>query len=545
MMQLRSAGTRWGHILPLSLAALVLAVAAAEAQVAPQPADGPPLPEPNSAADGWSQMMVRTEVPPPAAAERVPLGRRTPLPLVIPFDLPGSQTPPVVVPPMPRGTTEEARRAMIGKLYQPLPAVPAPVAIQPGPEGRPLSLPELEQIACAQNPVIRQAAADVQSAQGVAIQAGAYPNPHVGFEGDTIGTGATGGYQGANISQEISTGGKLHLARAAAEFDVQNAQLTLRRTQSEVATQVRSRYFAVLVALEKMRVNQALVEFTQNVYRVQIERVKVGEAAAYEPMQLSVLVLQAQALLIQAQHDYLSAWRQLASTLSAPAMPPTEIGGSVEQPPPPLTYQAVLQQILAHHTDLLAAHNSVARAQLQLRLARITPWVPNLDASVAVMKDYTVEPFGAVVNAQLGATIPLWDRNQGNILAAEGALARSRQECCRARDELVSSLADAYARFETNRMLVDYHRTAILPNQVRTYRGVYERYQQSPESVTFGDIVTAQQTLAQVVTAFVQAEADQWQAVVDIAGLMQVCNLSQLDEATMPAVATGPAAPLR
>ena len=92
---------------------------------------------------------------------------------------------------------------------------------EPGPCGHPLTLPELQEMAAAQNPTIRQAVSDITTAQGNAIQAGAYPNPHVGYQSDDIGTGNTAGYQGINITQTIATGGKLQLARAAAMVDVE------------------------------------------------------------------------------------------------------------------------------------------------------------------------------------------------------------------------------------------------------------------------------------------------------------------------------------
>ena len=41
--------------------------------------------------------------------------------------------------------------------------------------------------------------------------------------------------KGSGISRTIPTGGKLALARRAANVDVQNAELTLRRTRNELA----------------------------------------------------------------------------------------------------------------------------------------------------------------------------------------------------------------------------------------------------------------------------------------------------------------------
>ena len=103
-------------------------------------------------------------------------------------------------------------------------------------------------MAAVQNPLMHQAMSDITTAQGNAIQAGAYPNPHFGYQSDDIGTGNTNGYQGINLTQTISTGGKLQLAKAAAMVDVENAQLALRAARSDLDTRVRTAYFGVLVA---------------------------------------------------------------------------------------------------------------------------------------------------------------------------------------------------------------------------------------------------------------------------------------------------------
>ena len=46
---------------------------------------------------------------------------------------------------------------------------------------------------------------------------------------------------------------------------------TLRRARSDLSTQVRNAYFAVLVAREAMRVNRALARLTDEVYRIQVD----------------------------------------------------------------------------------------------------------------------------------------------------------------------------------------------------------------------------------------------------------------------------------
>jgi hypothetical protein len=70
-----------------------------------------------------------------------------------------------------------------------------------------------------------------------------------------------------------------------------------------------------------------------------------------------------------------------------------------------------------------------------------------------------------------------------------------------------------------------------LRDQVRAYRGIYERYHSDPINVSFNDVITTQQTTAQMYLQYMDTLADQWQAVVGIAELLQVDDVLQMGEA--------------
>src|SRR5205807_1238180 len=140
--------------------------------------------------------------------------------------------------------------------------------------------------------------------------AGAYPNPTIFFEQDTVGTGP-GGYEGVGFNQVIKNANKLKLQQAAAMMDLLNAKLALKRAYADLAYQVRTNYFAVLVALEGIKTNTALYQLTNEIYRVQVELVEGTLAAPYEPLQLRPLALQARLNLITAQNQYMASWKQL------------------------------------------------------------------------------------------------------------------------------------------------------------------------------------------------------------------------------------------
>jgi cobalt-zinc-cadmium efflux system outer membrane protein len=463
--------------------------------------------------------------------------------LELPPTLPGA-TAPFQIPP--RTATPEERAEAYRQLFPKLPALePAPRAA-PGPYGHPLTLTELQQIAIATNPTIRETVAMVKAMEGAARQAGAYPNPNFGYESDTAGTGATPGFQGLFIEQIIKTAGKLKLAQASALIDLLNAQLALRAARSTVASQVRTAYFTMLVARQTISWATDLSEFTERIYGIYLSQaVTGGLLGTYEPLQLRALAFQARAYREQAVTLYRSAWEQLAAALGVPTMPLTEVAGSPELPLPVFKRDELLARILSTHTDVLTARNSLQQARYNLRTAEVTPY-PDLDFRLAVQKDFSMAPFLITHSVQLGMPIPIWDQNRGAIQQAQANLLRANEEEHRVRDDLTTRLADAFQRYEANRLQAEYYRERILPDLARTYSRVLLRYLNAPGAIvnpnvpaTTGtpaltDIVTSQQLYVTAVQTYATALQAVLQAYSDVAGLLQTDNIFQMIDGACP-----------
>jgi cobalt-zinc-cadmium efflux system outer membrane protein len=274
-----------------------------------------------------------------------------------------------------------------------LPRLPEPRA---GPDGRPMTLADLQQTALRMSPQIRQAHLEVEAARGVALQAGLYPNPAIGYETAAIGQGnpegqRTPGQQGGFVEQTIVTMGKLSLARHAASRDIEIAGQRLKATEADVQAQVRAGYFAVLASRETYRVTRAMTELTDELYNVLLLQLSVGEVAPYEPMQIRVLATQSRGTLVQAHNRYIAAWKQLAATLGTPGMPLTAIDGKIDMPVPHFEHDKVLAFVLANHTDMIAAQFGVERHRALVRLAELQPY-PDVTVHLSFQKDFTTPP---------------------------------------------------------------------------------------------------------------------------------------------------------
>ena len=447
-------------------------------------------------------------------------------PVKVPEDLPAADTP--LLPLLPKDRAE--REAAVRKLYPPLPALADDVTPLPGPGGKPYTLADLQHLAAVNSPTLRQAASDVQAAQGNLVQAWAYPNPTVGYEVDPSNDGSTPGVQGLYIDQPIKTGGKLKLQAAASEKDLENAQLALRRARSDLATQVRNAYYTLLVAKETVRVTRALARFTDEVYRFQEDLLeKGGTAAPYEPAALRAQAYTARLAYKQALQTYAYSWKQLVAAVGLRQLPLTEVAGRIDAFVPFYDYDAVLARVLKNHTDVLTAYNGIDKARYNLKLAQVTPAFPDLDVRVAVLKEFALPPQQTTPTAQVGLPLPIWDQNRGAIIAAESALARAGEEPHRVELALTNNLATAYAGYKNNLDALEYYRKYILPDLVRTVRGVEER-RRFDQALSLADLVTAQQNLSTSVTSYLVVLGQLWSSTVSVADLLQTDDLFQLAE---------------
>src|SRR5262249_42960536 len=144
---------------------------------------------------------------------------------------------------------------------------------------------------------------------------------------------------------------------------------------------------------------------------------------------------------------------------------------------------------------------------------------------------YEVGPFVNSYNFQVGAPIPIFDRNQGNILATQSTLISNERAFGAMQNELIGQLAAALARFSTARAQPQNYRRQSHPDPVRTDRGIYSRYREAGpgnDNINFGDVIVAQQTLATAVSGYADVLSQLWQTYIDVAELLQMEDLRSL-----------------
>ena len=405
------------------------------------------------------------------------------------------------------------------------PTVPS----QDDPEDAGMGIEELERIALANNPTVAQADANLRASAGRARQAGLYPNPTVGYYGDEIRGGYYGGgKQGGFVSQTIVTGGKLRAARRIAELLAQESQTTGSLQRIRIVNNARMLFYEVLGAQRLVEVRRNLAKLASDATQTAHQLANVGQADQPDVLQAEVEQQQASVSLRIAQQNLRSSWRTLAAVVGKTDLPLTHLQGDLETIPD-LNYDQWLATTLRESPEVKLANQDLERAQASLTQAKKAP-IPDLQLYGNLSQNYepletTHKPVGLNGGVQIGVQLPVFNRNQGNIAAANGEIESATQEVARLKLQISRDLAGLFRDYDAARATAQQYKTEMLPRAEQAYRLYRTNYQNM--AAAYPQALISQRTLFQLEVDYVQALESAWQSTVGIRGFGLMDGLSR------------------
>ncbi len=401
----------------------------------------------------------------------------------------------------------------------------------PAPGGLPAqtySLDDLIQIALKQHPVLSQAQFEIEAAQGRALQAGKYPNPTLTIGGEEVGP--RGGIHTLPlISQEIVTAKKLQWARAVAERELDQTFLALVSTRFGLITEVRRGFFEVLATQRRRDALQARVkEVTKTLEQAKkLLKVLPEEGAEVVPLAFQYELDRIGLELTTSQREYVAAWNRLAATAGVPSL---AIPASVADPwldrlpgfavdPEPLKSQQQLarlrDQIVQTHPAVRIAQVGIAKAEATLGRERAQA-VPNVTLAGGYQRNLNDREHQAIY--QVGVPLPIFNRNQGNIRAAQAELGRAVAEVSRVQIDLSNRLASAYGQFATAKLRAEQF-DSLRKTTKKLYEATKTAYFTGGKLSNL-QVIQAQRQMIDADLEFTRAWGEAWKAASDIAGLI-------------------------
>lgn len=379
-----------------------------------------------------------------------------------------------------------------------------------------LGLDDLIGLGLERNPRLAQAAFTIDAARAKALQAGLYPNPTVSVNLDELGdrTGPGGVNTIPLVSQEIVTGGKLRLSRAAANREVDQATLALMSQRYTLFSNVRQAYFEVLTLQRRLEILTELVKLAdQSVEQTR----KLLEAKRGTRLDLVQLEVEAERLRTEyeaTERELPAAFRRLAAAVGVNNLPFTQVAGTLDLPLPDYDLGRTQLFVLSEHPEVRSAQVGVERARLLAERARKEP-IPN----VTVGAGYVRQNQNRSDNWTIGVSVPIpvWNRNQGNIMAAQAQVGEAVQEVGRVENDLTDRLAGAFRDYAAARRRADRYRTAILPRALEAYDLSRKAY--AGGVFEYLRVLEAQRAVAQANLEYVRALGEAWKAAGAISGL--------------------------
>ncbi len=385
-----------------------------------------------------------------------------------------------------------------------------------------LRLEDLEQMGLRNNPTLRQADAEVRATHARERQAGLYPNPTVGYQGEQIRGGSfRGGEQGAFIQQNILLGGKLAASRNMVAQEQKQAEAEREEQRLRIVNGIALAYYQALAAQETTALRASLVRVAQDAVETSKQLFNVGQADQPDVLQAEVEEDQAELALITAQSSQQRVWKSLAAVVGNPELPLSQLAGNLEDVPQVDT-QEWLQKLLTDSPAVRIAQLGVTRAQAGLVRAKREP-IPDLELRGGLEQNRELleasrRPVGLQGFAEVGVRIPLFNRNQGNIEAAKAEIERAQLETQRIQLLLRERLAATVQDYSTARATVDRYRTRMIPRAENAYKLYLEKY--NSMTAAYPQVLIAQRTLFQLKADYVAALGNLWTNVIALKGFM-------------------------
>lgn len=388
-------------------------------------------------------------------------------------------------------------------------AEPVPQELPPGVDG-PVAL------AIARNPRLAQASFGVDAAQGRYIQAGLYPNPTLTIGGDEIGdrTGPPGIVTLPGLTQTFVTGRKLTLSQAVAATEINIASLNVIQERYALIGSVRSAYYDLYTLEKRQKVLRELVRITDEAVKNGKNLLENQRIARLDLVQLEVERERFRAEYEAVERELPQARRNLGAVVGDPSLPVGPSVGAFDEVP---VYdpQRVLDVVLRTHPEMQAARVKIDRAAAAVRRAQAEV-IPD----VSIFTGFVLQYQNKSRDISIGATapVPIWNRNQGAIRAAQAELASAHQEVARVENDLAERVAAALRLHMGARRRAEIYRREILPKAIEAAELSLKAFQGG--QFEYLRVIQAQRAVAEAGLEYNKSLGEAWKGAAQLSGLL-------------------------
>lgn len=401
-----------------------------------------------------------------------------------------------------------------------------------------MRLEDLEALAIQHNPTLGQADDAIRAADGRRRQAGMFPNPVVGYflEEFAFRSPAETAEHGVFIQQTIPLGGKLGKAQRVFAREKDQAVVLAAAQRIRVTNSIRVLYYEALGAQRLVELHDDLSHLAREAVEITKELYNVGQADRPDQLEIEIEAERSEIEFLRAQNDWIRSWRSLAAMVGNPELAPARLADSPEEDLAQLDQVQLLDSLVHQSPEIKIVQAGVERARAVVARARAER-IPDLFLRGGL--GYNYERFNPVPPAtagrskgaegllEVGVNVPIFNRNQGGIAAAEADLAIAEREVQRLQLVLRSRFASGFREYRNALQVVERYRTQVVPRAREAYQLYLASFRQM--AAAYPQVLIAQRTLFQVEVEYARALVQLRQAAVELRGFLLDGGLNAIE----------------
>lgn len=369
-----------------------------------------------------------------------------------------------------------------------------------------LVLPQALMLALTNNPELGAFSQEIRAREATVLQANLLPNPEFGVNASNFGNNRFQGFDAASVtlqlSQLIELGGKRAARTEAATLAQELANWDYESKRIEVLTQVTRAFIAVLAAQKSLALQRQLQNLARQVSETTVAQMRAGSVTAVEVAKARVALASSRIAVMRAERELQAARKRLAAGWGNTTPHFQAVAGDLEtiREPPPL--EALLQR-LEKNPDLARWATEISQRQALIAVEK-SKAIPNVTVTLGTNQYLDGNDFNMM--ADLSIPLPVFDRNQGRILAAERRLGKAQSSRRNSEVRISTALHTTYQRLLAAYTAVITLREDIIPGAQSAYDATRRGYRLG--RFDFLNLLDAQRTLFGVKTQYLRELAD-------------------------------------
>ena len=376
----------------------------------------------------------------------------------------------------------------------------------------PLSLTKAIELALEGSPEVAAATRQWEATEGQVLQGRARPNPELAYSlEDARSRTRTQSWQ---LNLPVELGGKRAARTKAAEKSREQAQAQLNELKAALRANVAAAYFDVLTAQERLVLAKDSVALAKSSTDTVAKRVAAGKVSPVEESKARVAEAGIRVELAQAASEQRNALSRLFALLGKIEAPFTVLEGKAENLPP-VPKLADLQSLISSSPAVVLARIEVDRRKALTDLEQ-SKRVPDVTVSVGMQRSNETQR--NVLLFGVSVPLPVFDRNQGNLLEALKLEDKARDELQAATVRLHSEVAQARERLSTITAEVQSLQQEVLPGAKSAYDAATIGFENG--KFNFLEVLDAQRTYFTAKSQYLKALGEAHRAAADIDRLL-------------------------